>query len=339
MKTCNPAAMKLMARTTGRKTDPNVSLLSSVTFDPSTNLFTYSYVVDNRAGTAAVNEVNVLVDSQHTNFDLAPNAQSGPAGWRFDTSVSGASPPEDEFGTFWAWFNENGIAAGAISAPFSFVTARVQNTFLNNNFFLFSSAAASSPPNDGIVAFGHVLAPDFGVVSPPDFANQKKTSLKMPGSRSEYATSSGDEPPSDCDPSTGAETFPVILGVEVQTSATSQGVSRIGLSIRFDRPMDAARAENPANYRLLEPVASGDTFRFVAIGVRLTYDAPSHTVILLWQGRPQFALSGLLTINGTVPLGLTDSEDVLFLDGQHDGKPGTNATILILPNAAGAVLQ
>jgi Carbamoyltransferase, Kae1-like Domain, second subdomain len=45
-----------------------------------------------------------------------------------------------------------------------------------------------------------------------------------------------------------------------------------------------------------------------------------------------------LKINGTLPQGLSDDQDIVFHDGENDGRPGTNANILILPNAAGAVL-
>jgi hypothetical protein len=86
--------------------------------------------------------------------------------------VSGgsANPPVDEFGTFWSWYNKNGVPAGAITPAFSFLTDRGQDTYLNNNSFLFSSALGGVPPTFGIASFGHVIAPDFGVVSPPEVA-------------------------------------------------------------------------------------------------------------------------------------------------------------------------
>jgi hypothetical protein len=71
----------------------------------------------------------------------------------------------------------------------------------------------------------------------------------------------------------------------------------------------------------------------------ISSSVPSHTGILLWDGRPEFALGGNLTINGTPPLGLAEIGDAIFLAGADSGIPGTNATVLILENAAGAVLQ
>jgi hypothetical protein len=140
-------------------------------------------------------------------------------------------------------------------------------------------------------------------------------------------------------PSAGAKEFPRILLVEVQNTVINGVLVRIGLSIRFNIQMDATRVENPANYRLLEAVEGGGTPRFRAIAVRLRYDVPSHTAILLWDGRPEFALGGNLTINGTPPVGLAESDDLIFLAGDDTGRPGTDATVLILQDAAGAVLQ
>jgi hypothetical protein len=167
MKTISAAAMKLLRGPIRKRLEPVIYLFGSVSFDDRTGLYTYSYVVDNRQGAFAVTQVNVLVDSTQSNFSLAPNSQTSPAGWEFDTSVSGgiANPPFNEFGTFWSWNNDPGaeVAPGTVSPVFSFTTPRAPNTVLNNNFFLFSGTAPLTPPLDGIVAFGHVVAPDIGV--------------------------------------------------------------------------------------------------------------------------------------------------------------------------------
>lgn len=158
-------------------------------------------------------------------------------------------------------------------------------------------------------------------------------------SSSDDSIKAGNESASACGPSPGADLLPRIIEVEVQSLGTSEGVLRVGLSIRFNIAMDAARVENPANYRLLETIDVGGTPVSRAVVVQLSYDVPSNTGILLWEGRPEFALGGNLTINGTPPMGLAEIGDAIFLVGDDSGIPGTNATVLILENAAGAVLQ
>ncbi len=140
MKSSGIAAMKTASLAFGRLTSPKVIVLSSVSFNPSDQAYTYTYVIDNRLGLVPISEFSVLVDSKHQNSALVPSAHGGPDGWAFATSLSGsiADPPVSEFGTFWAWNNHHGIPAGSVSTPFFFTTSRIANTYLNNNFFLFS---------------------------------------------------------------------------------------------------------------------------------------------------------------------------------------------------------
>src|SRR5262249_52414897 len=147
---------------TGRA-DAGLILDGSVSFDASTKLYTYSYTLDNRSGGVPINELSVLVDSAHINYSFTPLGHSEPAGWSFVTAVSGgiANPPYNEVGTFWQWHSDTGVAAGEMLDGFSFSTRLGPINSLANNYFLFSNVFTGSALSDGIVEYGHVLAPDF----------------------------------------------------------------------------------------------------------------------------------------------------------------------------------
>jgi hypothetical protein len=170
MKMNRDGAMKVVRLAFGQPTDSIVLPIGTVTFDVTTRLFSYMYVVDNRLGVDPIDEVTLLVNSTNQDYDLKPVARGEPDGWDFETDISGSSadPPVSEFGTFWSSYNRPGLPAGQISLPSSFVTARTATTSSNHNFLLFSSAAIAKPPHDGIIAFGHVMSPAFGVDSPPE---------------------------------------------------------------------------------------------------------------------------------------------------------------------------
>jgi hypothetical protein len=153
---------------TGRA-DAGLLLDSSVSFDPSTKLYTYAYTLDNRSGSVPINELSVLVDSAHIHYSFTPPGHSEPAGWSFVTAVSGgiANPPYNEFGTFWQWHSDTGVAAGGMLDGFSFTSTLGPTNSGANNYFLFSNVVTGSALSDGIVEYGHVLAPDFRDASEP----------------------------------------------------------------------------------------------------------------------------------------------------------------------------
>jgi hypothetical protein len=159
----------ISARAEPLAADPILS--GSVSFNPATSLYTYSYVVDNRLGPAGINELSILIDGSKQDFSLEPIAHVEPLGWDFATAISGSSalPPLNEFGTFWQWFDSVGVPVGATLSGFSFTTDRGPTAGLNNNFFLFSTSFSGGPPmNEGTVEFGHIVAPDFGVQAVPE---------------------------------------------------------------------------------------------------------------------------------------------------------------------------
>ena len=95
------------------------------------------------------------------------------------------------------------------------------------------------------------------------------------------------------------------------------------LVLTFSTPMDPARAQDLSNYRL---VAVKPAQRFGRPGHMIalrsaTYDPTRLTVTLVPAERLYLRHFFQLTVNGTSPGGVTDTEGRL-LDGNHDGAPG-----------------
>jgi hypothetical protein len=62
------------------------------------------------------------------------------------------------------------VPAGTVSAVFSFVIDRGPNPNLvkKNHYFLYSAAVDRAPPLYGVVAYGNIVSPDFGLPFPPE---------------------------------------------------------------------------------------------------------------------------------------------------------------------------
>jgi len=99
----------------------------------------------------------------------------------------------------------------------------------------------------------------------------------------------------------------------------------------FSSPMDAASADDLANYQL---VSAGSDHRFGArddhvIRIRsVQYDVAADTVTILPAHRLPLRRRFQLTILGTPPAGLKATAR-LFLDGAGTGQEGTNYVIII----------
>ena len=148
-------------------------LSASVSFNPTTDLYTYSYAINNASGPAAIDELAVLVDTASLNFHLFPNAYSSPPGWSLATAVSGSTalPPVDEYGTFWEWVGRP-VPVGSSLSGFSFTTAAAPTTSTANDYFLFSPTFSGGPLCcQGIVAYGNVVAPNLDDVASPEPAS------------------------------------------------------------------------------------------------------------------------------------------------------------------------
>jgi hypothetical protein len=142
------------------------TLSGNVSFDTNTGLYTYSYILDNTSGTAAIKEFSVLFDSSQASVSPPPHSYTAPSGWSFGQAVSGSSAdsPLNEYGAFWQWRASQALPTGSSMNGFSFTTPYAPVTGTDNNYFLWSNSYTGGPSligNGGIVEWGHIVAPDF----------------------------------------------------------------------------------------------------------------------------------------------------------------------------------
>jgi hypothetical protein len=81
-------------------------LQGSVSYNPTSQLYTYSYSIDNRSGLKSIRELGVVIDSStQNNYSLDPAniPHSVPPGYSLLLGTSGSieDPPLNEFGMLW----------------------------------------------------------------------------------------------------------------------------------------------------------------------------------------------------------------------------------------------
>jgi type VI secretion system secreted protein VgrG len=94
------------------------------------------------------------------------------------------------------------------------------------------------------------------------------------------------------------------------------------LVLGFSEPLDAARATNPSNYRILNFLS-----RPIGVG-SATYDAATQTVTVFPRQRINLHHTAQLLVVGTGPTGVTSSNGVP-LDGANAGVPGSSFSTLL----------
>jgi len=131
-------------------------------------LYTYSYMLDNTSGPGPISEVSVLVDYGNLQANVPPNSHADPVSWNFQMTFSGsiANPPYNELGSFWAWQSDSPLAVGQTLTGFSFTTNLAPTPSTSNNYFLF--CPTSSCGSDGVVEYGHIIAPQIGAQTVPE---------------------------------------------------------------------------------------------------------------------------------------------------------------------------
>ena len=141
--------------------DPILS--GSVSFDPTTGLYTYSYTLDNQSGPAPIYDIDILIDM--TVIGYISSSHTNPAGWTSYSAQSGYSalPPLDEYGMFWEWYTPGGgVPVGSDLSGFSLITRVAPSTSSSNDYFLSGAGYSGGPaPNYGVAEYGHVVAPLF----------------------------------------------------------------------------------------------------------------------------------------------------------------------------------
>ena len=125
------------------------------------------------------------------------------------------------------------------------------------------------------------------------------------------------------------QNFSPALVVPTQPAPRIDNVQRFGfhlhptyLVLSFAGPMDAVRAQDPANYRLVD--ARGRAMRISGI----QYDAAANSVTLAPTSRLSVFRKYFLTVNGAGPNGLASASGTM-LDGLGTGQSGSDFTIQI----------
>jgi hypothetical protein len=141
---------------------PTRYLTGSVSFDNATDLYTYSYVVNNTSRSSSIGELALLVDTFAHGLQADPRAipHAVPPGFRVHKAVSGSieEPPYNIAGKLFVWEPVNLvdlIQAGQTLGGFSFSAPFPPAVGQNNNYFLYSF------DDQRVVDYGRVVAPDF----------------------------------------------------------------------------------------------------------------------------------------------------------------------------------
>jgi hypothetical protein len=163
----------------------NAAILSgSVSFDPVSATYTYSYTIDNTTGSAPIWELAILVAPLDSGLPSVPSPSfpsfTSPNGWLFSTVVSGgiANPPYNEVGYFFDWYGgvsgpNKPIPVGSILSGFSFSTYLPPTSSMQNNYFLYGDASQTNlilNGDTGIAEFGRIVAPLAPVPEPSTWA-------------------------------------------------------------------------------------------------------------------------------------------------------------------------
>lgn len=149
-------------------------LTGEVTFDNSTNLYTYTYTLDTT--TLLDHTVNIGI-LQNLGIDWSyplPVSHTEPVlgDWIFKMTAGGLSNSGslNIYGTFWTWehnyFSESVSNVGNL--VFSITTPRGVNTSTANNYFIYNGGATTGPSeNAGFIEIGHIVGPEFINFTPP----------------------------------------------------------------------------------------------------------------------------------------------------------------------------
>ena len=140
-------------------------LLGSVSFDPTTNLYTYSYTIDNTTGPAPITMLTLR-------FSGTPVSSTSPSGWMLLTHRNlSVGSPVNMFGESINWMGENGVGSASIPvgstlSGFSITTPFAPLTTGSNNFILEGQFNGGPPQYPSFVTWGNVTGPASPVPEP-----------------------------------------------------------------------------------------------------------------------------------------------------------------------------
>jgi PEP-CTERM motif len=142
---------------------------SSVSYDPGTRLYTYTYSLNELAKSGGTGAFWLLVAPGSDQAGLAPLAQTSPPGWSFQSfwmpgfpEAPGFEPPLPP-GVFWAWNAPVGTNPADLPdrLDFSFTTRSAPSASQGFNYLLWNLNPEGAPE------FGHVPVPDLAATPEP----------------------------------------------------------------------------------------------------------------------------------------------------------------------------
>ena len=143
-------------------------LTGSYQYDPATQLYTYSYVLDDRAAAGPVTNFYIRVLTDGFNNSLAPAGSTTPAPYQFGTFTGQGGIVGQmgfEGGTSFGWEpagNWSAVETG-VKTGFSFTTAHGPTDSGAANYYLWSTAVSNGPGGmqNAVQEMGRVPAPNF----------------------------------------------------------------------------------------------------------------------------------------------------------------------------------
>jgi len=132
---------------------------------------------------------------------------------------------------------------------------------------------------------------------------------------------------------------PTIIAEKILYAGKGRHKHVVGFELDFSKSLNPTQAQNVANYAVTQTVKihGKPGGKPVALASAVYNDA-THAVTLTISGKAPFVTGGQIVVNGTAPLGITDTLGDL-LDGNGKGVPGVYATLLIGRRARGITLQ
>ena len=260
--------------------------------------------------------------------------------FNYTLTLSNSSSSNSGIGTFWySWVpGEDLMATRPISvSPPAGWTEIITNAGSTDGFgieFLASSSASAVQPGSSLT---------FSFVSADSPASLTGNSAHYPGTPVDTSTVYPGAPFSDAGheftvtpvsaPTSTSTPAPLVTVVSVEVVKNKKHLVT-EIVVDFSGPVNAAEADNIANYRLA--TANGKR-SFTAMNspvlkLRSALFNPANDTVTLTP-KKAFALTKAveLTIRGMAPLGLQDSSGQ-FIDGDDDGAAGSNAVALIRRN-------
>lgn len=121
------------------------------------------------------------------------------------------------------------------------------------------------------------------------------------------------------------------------TDGTTERV--VGFALAFSAQLDPVRAGSPANYSVTELVPEFCNSEGLPVMLlNVVYNPGNQTVLVILARDQLFASGGQIVVNSAPPDGVTDLAGN-YLDGSHNGLPGSPAVLTILPGASGIVFK